>query len=197
MWQYSSLPPCLSWNPRTPSRRLPAPRAHPDRHWLGQDLHRGQLHLSPRQIRRGAPSAVSSSPPSATAPSTISGGRCFEYFDASLIGLTATPSKQTFGFFQQNLVMEYNHEKAVADGVNVGCDIYRINTAITQSGSKVEAGFFVDKRDRQTRKVRWEQLDEVLAYDASPGNAPPPCRRRKSSAPFATAISHASLSRWT
>jgi type I restriction enzyme R subunit len=90
-----------------------------------------------------------------------------EYFDASLIGLTATPSKQTFGFFQQNLVMEYNHEKAVADGVNVGCDIYRINTAITQGGSKVEAGFFVDKRDRQTRKVRWEQLDEVLAYDAA------------------------------
>ena len=76
-----------------------------------------------------------------------------EYFDASLIGLTATPSKQTFGFFKQNLVMEYNHEKAVADGVNVGCDIYRINTQITQVGSKVDAGFFVDKRDRQTRKV--------------------------------------------
>jgi len=90
-----------------------------------------------------------------------------EYFDASLIGLTATPSKQTLGFFQQNLVMEYNHEKAVADGVNVGCDIYRINTQITQAGSKVDAGFFVDKRDRQTRKVRWEQLDEPLAYDAA------------------------------
>jgi type I restriction enzyme R subunit len=90
-----------------------------------------------------------------------------EYFDASLIGLTATPSKQTFGFFRQNLVMEYNHEKAVADGVNVGCDIYRINTQITQAGSKVDAGFFVDKRDRQTRKVRWEQLDEPLAYDAA------------------------------
>ena len=90
-----------------------------------------------------------------------------DYFDASLIGLTATPSKQTFGFFQQNLVMEYNHEKAVADGVNVGCDIYRIKTQITESGSKVEAGLYVDKRDRQTRKVRWEQLDEVLAYDAS------------------------------
>jgi type I restriction enzyme R subunit len=89
-----------------------------------------------------------------------------EYFDASLIGLTATPSKQTFGFFQQNLVMEYNHEKAVADGVNVGCDIYRIKTQITDAGSKVEAGLWVDKRDRQTRKVRWEQLDEVLAYDA-------------------------------
>jgi len=90
-----------------------------------------------------------------------------EYFDASLIGLTATPSKQTFGFFKQNLVMEYNHEKAVADGVNVGCDIYRIKTEITEGGSKVEAGFWVDKRDRQTRKVRWEQLDEVLTYGAS------------------------------
>ena len=89
-----------------------------------------------------------------------------EYFDASLVGLTATPSKQTFGFFQQNLVMEYNHEKAVADGVNVGSDIYRINTAISKGGAKVEAGLWVDKRDRQTRKVRWEQLDEVLAYDA-------------------------------
>jgi type I restriction enzyme R subunit len=90
-----------------------------------------------------------------------------EYFDASIIGLTATPSKQTFGFFQQNLVMEYDHKKAVADGVNVGCDTYRIETGITAQGSKVDAGFIVDRRDRQTRKVRWEQLDEVLAYDAS------------------------------
>jgi type I restriction enzyme R subunit len=90
-----------------------------------------------------------------------------EYFDASLIGLTATPSKQTFGFFKKNLVMEYGHAKAVADGVNVGSDIYRIQTQITQAGSKVDAGFYVDKRDRQTRKVRWEQLDDDLDYDAS------------------------------
>ena len=49
-----------------------------------------------------------------------------EYFDASMIGLTATPSKQTLGFFNQNLVMEYNHEQAVADKVNVDFDVYRI-----------------------------------------------------------------------
>jgi type I restriction enzyme R subunit len=87
-----------------------------------------------------------------------------EYFDASLIGLTATPSKQTFGFFNQNLVMEYNHEKAVADGVNVNYDVYRIDTAITSQGSKIDAGFYVDKRDRQTRKKRWEQLDDEFQY---------------------------------
>ena len=60
-----------------------------------------------------------------------------EYFDAFLIGLTATPSKQTFGFFQQNLVMEYNHQQAVADGVNVDSDTYHIRTRITQQGSSV------------------------------------------------------------
>jgi type I restriction enzyme R subunit len=88
-----------------------------------------------------------------------------EYFDASLIGLTATPNKQTFGFFNQNLVMEYNHEQAVADGVNVNYDVYRIRTAITQAGSVVEANYYVEKRDRETRATRWEQLDDDFAYD--------------------------------
>ena len=87
-----------------------------------------------------------------------------EYFDGFLIGLTATPSKQTFGFFQQNLVMEYNHQQAVADNVNVDFDTYRIRTDITEQGSTVEAGFHVDRRDRLTRKVRWEQLEDDLAY---------------------------------
>jgi len=90
-----------------------------------------------------------------------------EYFDAFIIGLTATPSKQTFGFFNQNLVMEYNHEQAVADRVNVDFDVYRIRTVISEHGSTVNAGFWVDKRDRLTRRVRWEQLDQDLTYDAN------------------------------
>ena len=89
-----------------------------------------------------------------------------EYFDATIIGLTATPSKQTLGFFGQNLVMEYSHERAVADGVNVDGEVYRIRTEITDQGSRVEAGFYVDRRDRRTRAVRWEQLDEDLEYGA-------------------------------
>jgi type I restriction enzyme R subunit len=88
-----------------------------------------------------------------------------EYFDASLIGLTATPSKQTFGFFHQNLVMEYNHEMAVADGVNVNYDVYRIRTKISEAGSKVEAGYSVQIQERDTRKKRWEQLDDDFSYD--------------------------------
>lgn len=90
-----------------------------------------------------------------------------EYFDAHIIGLTATPNKQTFGFFNQNLVMEYGHEQAVVENVNVPYDVYRIRTEITEGGSTVEAGYYVDKRDRKTRKVRWEMLDEELEYDES------------------------------
>src|SRR5216117_4068552 len=89
-----------------------------------------------------------------------------EYFDAFLIGLTATPSKQTIGFFNQNLVMEYGHERAVADGVNVGYEVYRIKTQVTDQGGRVEKGFHVDRRSKETRARRWERLDEDLAYAA-------------------------------
>ena len=89
-----------------------------------------------------------------------------EYFDASLIGLTATPSKQTFGFFNQNLVMEYSRQRAVADGVNVDGEVYRIRTRITEAGSTIERGWWVGRRDKRTRRQRWEQIDEDLSYDA-------------------------------
>jgi len=89
-----------------------------------------------------------------------------EYFDAFVIGLTATPGKQTLGFFDQNLVMEYNHERAVADSVNVDFDVYRIATEITAHGSKIDAGLVTTFRDRQTRERRLEQLDDDITYDA-------------------------------
>jgi type I restriction enzyme, R subunit len=89
-----------------------------------------------------------------------------EYFDAFLIGLTATPGKQAIGFFNKNLVSEYPHERAVADGVNVGYDVYRIKTQVTDQGGTIEKGLFVDRRDKKTRKLRWEELDDDLPYTA-------------------------------
>jgi type I restriction enzyme R subunit len=89
-----------------------------------------------------------------------------EYFDAFLIGLTATPGKQAIGFFNKNLVSEYPHEQAVADGVNVGYDVYRIKTQVTEQGGTIEKGLFVDRREKKTRRVRWEQLDDDLPYTA-------------------------------
>ncbi len=90
-----------------------------------------------------------------------------DYYDAFLIGLTATPDKRTFGFFNENVVSEYKHEDAVADNVNVGFETYIIDTTITKQGAKLEAKLFVDKRERLTRKQRWEQLDEEITYSAT------------------------------
>jgi type I restriction enzyme R subunit len=92
-----------------------------------------------------------------------------EYFDAFLIGLTATPTAQTIGFFNQNLVQEYTHEKAVADGVNVGYDVYRIETQITKGGAKLkkEPGNFIPHRDRRSKKKLYKELDDDLTYTAN------------------------------
>ena len=92
-----------------------------------------------------------------------------EYFDGFLIGLTATPAKQTFGFFNKNLVMEYDHERAVADGVNVDFEVYDIRTRITGQGATIEAtpDTMVEYRDRQTRRRRWERPDEDIIYAAA------------------------------
>ncbi len=87
-----------------------------------------------------------------------------EYFDAHIVGLTATPGKQTFGFFRQNLVSEYTYPQSVADGVNVDFDLYRIKTRISEQGSRIDAGTVVPKVDRRTRVQRLEQLDEDVEY---------------------------------
>ncbi len=87
-----------------------------------------------------------------------------EYFDAFLVGLTATPTKKTIGFFNQNMVSEYTHEDAVIDKVNVGYDIYSIRTKKTEQGDKIEAGTTVQIHDKLTRKKRLEILDQDEEY---------------------------------
>ena len=87
-----------------------------------------------------------------------------DYFDAFLIGLTATPDKRTFGFFNENVVSQYTYEESVIDGVNVPYDVYTIETDISQNGAMIESGWFVDRRDKLTRKKRWQQEDEDTDY---------------------------------
>jgi type I restriction enzyme R subunit len=86
-----------------------------------------------------------------------------DYFDAFLVGLTATPDARTYAFFNQNVVSEYTHEDAVADGVNVQGEIYVIETDVTLNGGIVLKGL-VEKREKLTRAKRWESLDEDETY---------------------------------
>jgi type I restriction enzyme R subunit len=87
-----------------------------------------------------------------------------EYFDAHIVGLTATPTKQTIGFFQQNLVSEYTFPESVADRVNVDFEVYRIRTKITEEGGLLDAGTVVPVLDKRTREQRLLELDEDMPY---------------------------------
>ncbi len=89
-----------------------------------------------------------------------------EYFDAFIIGLTATPDKRTFAFFNQNIVSEYSREQAIIDGVNVGEDVFLIETEVTKNGAHIMKQQ-IEYRDRQTRAKRWKQMDEDMEYTAA------------------------------
>ena len=90
-----------------------------------------------------------------------------DYFDAFIVGLTATPSLHTLGFFRRNLVAQYPYERSVVDGVNVGFEIFRIRTEIGERGGTVEAGYDIPVRDKRTRAERYETLSEDYTYTPS------------------------------
>jgi type I restriction enzyme R subunit len=103
--------------------------------------------------------------------------KVLEYFDAQIIGLTATPTKQTLGFFQQNLVSEYTFQQSVADEVNVGFDVYRIKTQIGEEGGLIEAGEIIPAIDKRTREQRlvvpdenidWKPTDQGISVESDP-----------------------------
>ncbi|MGG7571675.1 DEAD/DEAH box helicase family protein [Streptomyces sirii] len=101
-----------------------------------------------------------------------------EYFDAHVVGLTATPIQQTFAFFDNNLVSQYTYEQAVADGVNVDYDIYKIGTRITQQGSIIpvlstevhpdgtvqQVNSVIARVHKLTRAEHWQSVEEDDPY---------------------------------
>ena len=89
-----------------------------------------------------------------------------EYFDAFIIGLTATPDKRTFAFFHENVVSEYSREQAIIDGVNVGEDIFLIETEVGQHGGYIVKQQ-IEYRNRLSREKRWKQMDEDVNYTPS------------------------------
>ena len=90
-----------------------------------------------------------------------------DYYDAFLIGLTATPDSRTYGFFNKNVVSEYTYEQSVADGVNVPYDVWTIETRITRQGSFIpKAEQRIEQREKLSRRRRWEAIDEDVEYAA-------------------------------
>ncbi|WNM29209.1 DEAD/DEAH box helicase family protein [Streptomyces sp. Li-HN-5-11] len=101
-----------------------------------------------------------------------------DYFDAHVVGLTATPIDETFGFFDNNLVSQYSYSQAVADSVNVDYDIYKIWTNITERGSTIPElsekvhpdgrveryNSVIAKVHKESRAERWHTVKEADPY---------------------------------
>ena len=85
---------------------------------------------------------------------------CIYYF-----GMTADSSKvkSTFAFFNENIVSEYTREQAIIDGVNVGEDIFLIETEVGKNGAHLMKQM-IEYRDRLSRAKRWRQMDEDVDY---------------------------------
>ena len=92
-------------------------------------------------------------------------GQVLDYFDAFLVGLTATPTPFTLAYFHENVIAEYSQEQSVFDGVNVDQQLYRIRTEVGEHGATIEAGEWVKVRDKVTRHVDVKQLEDEFIYE--------------------------------
>ena len=69
-----------------------------------------------------------------------------DYFNtARVVGLTATPTKEAYAFFNKNMVVEYTLEDSIRDGVNVPPRVYRINTLVSSQGGTIGQGEHVER----------------------------------------------------
>ncbi|WP_405737408.1 DEAD/DEAH box helicase family protein [Streptomyces sp. NBC_01537] len=74
----------------------------------------------------------------------------FDYFDAPVLGLTATPTDRALEVFQGNLVSSYTFEDAVADDRAVGVTVYSVGTLSTRpewTADTLEEGFGPDAEE--------------------------------------------------
>lgn len=92
-------------------------------------------------------------------------GQVLDYFDAFTVGLTATPTPMTLGYFNGNVIAEYTQEQSVLDGINVDQQLFRIRTEVGETGSTIQAGDWVKVRDRLTRATHVEHVDEDYPYE--------------------------------
>ena len=81
------------------------------------------------------------------------------FFEAKVLGLTATPTPEAYSYFDYNVIEEYAYDESVVDGVNVPSRVYRIATKITEHGGAIQSGTNVTETARKT--------GETTAYAAS------------------------------
>lgn len=94
--------------------------------------------------------------------------KVLDYFsDATVLGLTATPTPEAYAYFNKNVIEEYTYDDSVVDGVNVPPRVYRIITDITAHGGTIENGAKITETSKRTGKSETIEVGSSVEYGAS------------------------------
>ncbi len=89
-----------------------------------------------------------------------------DWFDATKIGLTATPAAHTMAYFE-NMVYRYDYERAVREGYLVDYDVVRVKSDVRMNGVFLHEGEQVDEVDTDTGARQLDFLEDERLFDAS------------------------------
>jgi type I restriction enzyme R subunit len=89
-----------------------------------------------------------------------------DYFDATKIGLTATPAAHTMAYFE-NLGYRYDYEQAVREGHLVDYDVVTVKSNVRMNGVFLAEGEQVDEVDPSTGARQLDLLEDERTFDAA------------------------------
>ena len=89
-----------------------------------------------------------------------------DWFDATKIGLTATPAAHTMAYFE-NLVFRYDYETAVREGYLVDYNVVRVKSDVRMNGVFLREGEQVDQVDPDSGTRQLDLLDDERTFDAT------------------------------
>lgn len=89
-----------------------------------------------------------------------------DHFDATKIGLTATPAAHTTSYFKE-IVYRYTYEQAVQDGYLVDYDAVKIQSGIRLQGITLKEGEEVENVDPFTGAQQLDLLEDERHFDVT------------------------------
>ena len=88
-----------------------------------------------------------------------------DYFkEATVLGLTATPTPEAYAFFNENVIEKYTYEQSVLDDVNVSPRVFRIVTNITEHGGSIREKTKVKETAKRTGEELLYIAEERVEY---------------------------------
>ncbi|SNS86872.1 type I restriction enzyme, R subunit [Bacillus sp. OK838] len=96
--------------------------------------------------------------------------RVIDYFDATVLGLTATPALHTTDIFREP-IYKYSYTEAVIDGYLVDHEPpYLFKSELAKAGIKFNKGEDVEVYDPEAGEIQLEHLEDNLSFDVEQFN---------------------------